>query len=335
LTHELAAPAPPTPDCGADPIAALKQMFVDRTQAPRILTGQSPARRAVFLKPHGVAHGTFAVDPGLPPNLAVGVFAQGPFPCWVRFSSDTLPLIADAGTTLGIAIKLVGVPGPKLLPGEEGAATQDFLLQFVDRFFVPTAAEMCKFTYAGVVEHDYPSYIDSHPVTAEVLQEMAKNVPDVLGTPYWSCLPYSLGPDAYVKYKVTADDPPPREDVPQNDPDYLRARLRARLLAGDVRLGFYVQLRTDPDTMPLDDATVAWSEQASPPVRVATIVLPAQDVDTPGQAEYGENLAFNPWHSLAEHEPAGSISDARKVVYAASAALRRQYNGVPAVEPTA
>lgn len=308
-------------------------MFVDRTMTPRILAGQSPARRAVFLKPHGVAHGTFAVDPGVPPNLAVGVFALRSFPCWVRFASDTLPLVPDPGTTLGIGIKLVGVPGPKLLPGEESAATQDFLLQFIDRFFVPNAAEMCNFTYAGVIEHDYDSYINSHPVTAEVLNEMDKDVSDVLATPYWSGLPYALGPNAYVKYKVTADDPIPAEDVPQNDPDYLRARLRARLLAGDVHLGFYVQLRTDPNTMPLDDATVAWSEQASPPIRVATIVLPAQDVDTPGQAEYGENLAYNPWHSLAEHEPAGSINDVRKVVYAASADLRRQYNGVPAVEP--
>src|SRR5438067_1903358 len=117
-------------------------MFVDRTMTPRILAGQSPARRAVFLKPHGVAHGTFAVDPGVPPNLAVGVFALQSFPCWVRFASDTLPLIPDPGTTLGIGIKLVGVPGPKLLPGEESATTQDFLLQFIDRFFVPNAAEM-------------------------------------------------------------------------------------------------------------------------------------------------------------------------------------------------
>ena len=48
----------------------------------------------------------------------------------------------------------------------------------------------------------------------------------------------------------------------------------------------------------------------------------------------GENLAFDPWHSLPEHRPAGSLNEARKVVYKASADLRRQYNGVPAMEPT-
>lgn len=40
-----------------------------------------------------------------------------------------------------------------------------------------------------------------------------------------------------------------------------------------------------------------------------------------------ENLAFNPWHSLAEHSPLGSISDARRLAYAASAKVRRAANG--------
>src|SRR5947207_9547435 len=164
-------------------------MFVDRTMKPRILAGQQPVCRAVFVKTHGVAYGTFALDASLAPGLAVGVLRHESFPCWVRFASDTLPLVPDRGTTLGFAIKLLGVPGAKLLPGDESAETQDFLLQFVDRFFVPNAEEMCKFTYAGVVEHDYDSYIASHPTTAAVLKEMAKDVSDVLATPYWSGLP--------------------------------------------------------------------------------------------------------------------------------------------------
>jgi hypothetical protein len=335
LSTDHAVAAPKDPDCDADSVAALVQMFVDRTMRPRIAAGQQPVRRAVFLKPHGVAHGTFAIDAGLPPDLAVGVLRRESFPCWVRFASDTLPRAPDRGTTLGLAIKLLGVPGAKLLPGEESAETQDFLLQFVDRFFVPNALEMCKFTFAGVVEHDYDSYIDSHPTTAAVLKEMARVVPHVFATAYWSGLPYAFGPDVFVKYKMTVDAPRVADvGVPTDDPNYLRNRLRARLLAGDVRLGFHVQRRTSPDTMPLDDATVAWSEQASEPVRVATVVLPAQDVDAPGQEAYGENLAFNPWHSLPEHRPVGSLNEARKDVYGAAADLRRRYNGVPAVEPT-
>jgi hypothetical protein len=332
-----AVPALKYPDCEADPVTALEQMFVDLTMRPRITAGQQPARRAVFLKPHGVAHGTFTIDAGLPPDLAVGVFGFDSFPCWVRFASDTMPLAPDRGTTLGFAIKLLGVPGAKLLPGEQGAETQDFVLQFVDRFFVPNGLEMCRFTFAGVVKRDYNSYLATHPTTAEVLKEMARDVPGVFATAYWSVLPYKFGPDAFVKYKVTVDGPAlgaADVGIPADDPNYLRNRLRTRLLSHDVRLAFHVQRRTSPDTMPLDDATVAWSEQASEPVRVATVFLPAQDVDAPGQGAYGENLAFNPWHSLPEHRPVGSLNEARKHVYRAAADLRRRYNGVPAAEPT-
>jgi hypothetical protein len=81
--------------------------------------------------------------------------------------------------------------------------------------------------------------------------------------------------------------------------------------------------------MPLDRATVRWCETASPPVHVATLILPQQDLDTREQATYGENLAFNPWHCIAEHEPVGSIASARKVVYQASADVRRNFNAVP------
>ena len=76
-----------------------------------------------------------------------------------------------------------------------------------------------------------------------------------------------------------------------------------------------------------------WDEAVSPPVHVATLVLPRQDLDARGQSTYGENLAFNPWHALPEHQPDGSIAAARKVVYQASANVRRDFNGVPLGEP--
>ena len=44
-----------TVDCGDDPIAALKSMFVDLIMRSRVARGQDPVFRPVFLKPHGVA----------------------------------------------------------------------------------------------------------------------------------------------------------------------------------------------------------------------------------------------------------------------------------------
>ncbi|MGH8931256.1 MAG: LodA/GoxA family CTQ-dependent oxidase [Egibacteraceae bacterium] len=325
-------------DCAADPIAGLRAMFVDIVMGRRIASGQDPVLRPVFLKPHGVARGTFEVRPDLPPELRVGLFEHEGFPAWVRFSSDTVPSQPDLRTTVGIGIKLFGVPGSKLLEPETDATTHDFLLQNHDVFFVDTALDMCEFTHAGVVLGDYESYLREHPKTRQILDDMAKVVPSVLGTAYWSVLPYAFGSQRSVKYTLTPLLPPDpvggeAADVPLEDPSYLHADLRRRLLAAQASFAFSVQLRTDPARMPLDQATVRWDEAASPPIHVATLTLPRQDIDARGQAAYGENLALNPWHALAEHAPVGSIAQARRVAYQAAAKLRRDTNGIPVGEP--
>ena len=104
--------------CEGDPIDELKQMFVDIVQKRRIVLGQSPAKRPVFLKPHGVASGTFEICEDLPENLRAGVFALDKLSAWVRFSSDTLPSRSDLQTTCGVGIKLFDVAGQKLLAVE-------------------------------------------------------------------------------------------------------------------------------------------------------------------------------------------------------------------------
>jgi hypothetical protein len=321
-------PSEPCWDCERDPIGKLRQMFVDIVQSRRIRLGQRPARRPVFLKPHGVAHGIFQVRRDIPDNLKIGVFAMDDLRAWVRFSSDTVPTNPDLKTTCGVGIKLFGAPGPKLLGDGE---TQDFILQNFDVFFVDTAKDMCEFTKAGVVDGDYEPYLRSHPLTDRLLKEMQKVEASVLTATYWSGLPYAFGEGRYVKYKL---EPETHSDSqPPNDPNYLAADLARRLRAGEARFRFMVQFRTDPSTMPLDRATVRWEESESQPVHIATLILPQQNIDALGQANYGENLAFNPWHSLAAHAPQGSISEARKVVYAASAQERRDANGVPTGEP--
>ena len=85
--------------------------------------------------------------------------------------------------------------------------------------------------------------------------------------------------------------------------------------------------------MPLNAATVRWSEtesEAHPRSHVNSAATGRSRV-RPGH--YGENLAFNPWHCLPEYEPAGSISQARRLVYASSATERRNVNGVTTREP--
>jgi hypothetical protein len=322
----------PDVDCAADPAASLVKMFVGMVQAGRIGKGQCPALRPVFLKPHGVAKGMFRIRPDLPDDLRVGLFAGSAYPAWMRFSSDTLPTLNDYKSTLGIGIKLFDAPVPKIF-GPPSDTTFDFILQNFDVFFVNTAFDMCEFTKAGVVDGDYDTYLKAHPKTAQLLDEMARPVGSVLATPYYSGLPFAFGPGRYVKYKLepTIVVPPPLTSP--SDPTYLAADLAHRLLQGDVHFRFMVQFRTNPATMPLDEATVRWSETESPPVHVADLILAQQDITERGQASYGENLSWNIWRVTEPHRPEGSIAEARRVVYAASAELRRDVNGVPAGEP--
>ncbi|WP_158800161.1 hypothetical protein [Pedobacter sp. L105] len=319
-------------DCSTDPVACLKKMFIDMTMGPRINAGQNPVRRAVFLKPHGIAKADFIMMPGLPEKYRIGIFAHEKLEAWLRFSSDTLPGYADMKTTTGIGIKLFGIPGEKLLPGNEYADTADLLLQNMDVFFVDTAKDMCEFTRAGVVDHNYDPYLKAHPRTSQILDEMEKVVNSCLTTSYWSGLPYAFG-DTAVKYKLEAISTPFGTPPSQNNNNYLQADLQARLNMGEAQFKFLVQFSVNEEKTPLDKATVEWSEADSPFIQLATLVIRKQDITAQGQDAYGENLSFNPWNTLEVHRPLGSISEARKAVYQAGAELRKYKNGIPAAEP--
>jgi hypothetical protein len=283
-----------------------------------------------------VAHGRFEIVPNLEETLRIGLFGQRlSYPVWVRYASDIPDGRPDLQSTVGVGIKLFDVDGDKVLPPEEYAPTTDFLLQNIDVFFVDNAYEMCSFTKASLTSSEAAeAWLKDHPRTQEILNEMNKVVPTVLGTDLWSAMPFHFGDGRFCKYKLEPEVIPEGPETDYNDPDYLRTDLKARLKNGEARLRFLIQLQTDPEAMPIEKATVRWSEEASPPIHVATLILPTQDTDARGQSAYGETLSFNPWRTLKEHEPVGSIADARKVVYQASAALRRNVNGEPIGEPT-
>ncbi|MFF4219218.1 LodA/GoxA family CTQ-dependent oxidase [Streptomyces nondiastaticus] len=322
------------PDCATDPVTSLVAEFVDKRMGGRIAQGQDPVLRPVFVKFHGAARGVLTVDPALPPDLSIGFLRaakeQKGLTAWVRFSSDVLPDRPDLRRTAGAGIKLFGVPGQKLLEQESRADTQDLVLQNHDVFFVDTARDMCEF------QQDPVAYRRDHPVTDRILREMRKPEESVLTATYWGVLPYAFGTDRHVKYKLVpagcAQGDPQATPADEN-PSFLRGDLHYRLAAGEAAFDLLLQFRTDPDNMPLDRATVRWEESLSAPVKVARLTLHRQDVTARGQEAYGDNFACNPWHSLPEHQPVGSLGEARKIVYAASAARRRDANGVPVVEP--
>src|SRR5258708_1635702 len=82
--------------------------------------------------PKGCA--TFSARPrGRGPRAAPctrrGTAAPATYGAYVRYSNGSGARQADTkGDVRGIAIKVVGVPGKKIIPGLEDAQTQDFLL---------------------------------------------------------------------------------------------------------------------------------------------------------------------------------------------------------------
>lgn len=306
----------------------LKEMFVEMGQKTRIEKGQRPAQRAVFRKQHGIAYGNFVINKDIEKKYQLGIFAGDSYECAVRFSSDTSPDSPDLHSTLGLGLKLFGVKGPKLIGEGDNA---DFIFQNIDRFFARNAKQMCSFTTAGVIDHDYDSYIAKHPELAKILAEMTKEEASCLSARYWAILPFKLGESQIVKYRLIPEDT--FKGAPVINNNYLALDLQQRLRTQAATFRFEIQLRTDPENMPLDNAQAVWSEKESPYICIAKLHLPQQDVCAIGQADFGSNLAFNIWRTLPEHEPLGSIAQVRKTVYAASAQARHQANGQQQQEP--
>src|SRR5690606_7407032 len=223
---------------------------------------------------------------------------------------------------------LFELPGPKLMGEGE---TADFIMQNFDVFFVDDAKQFCEFTTAGVIDGDYPGYLRRHPKTAAILDQMAKAEASCLTASYWAILPFKFGTDGagkdrFVKYKL---EPVGQElGEPFDDANYLALDLASRLRRDDATFRFLIQAQLPGE--PLDQATVRWQ---GPWRHVADLVIPRQDIESRGQAAYGENLSFNIWRTPPEQEPQGTIAAARRVVYQGSADQRRLANGVTLTEP--
>ncbi|MFN6936075.1 MAG: LodA/GoxA family CTQ-dependent oxidase, partial [Tsuneonella sp.] len=323
----------PIPKCFDRPGEAaerLTEMFVEIGQARDTRLNPPPAQRAVFRKLHGVAHGWLERHADVPKHWRVGIFAHERLKAWMRFSSDTGPTDPDLGSMCGIGIKLFGVPGENAL-GEHGE-TADLIMQNIDRFFLNTAKTMVEFTYAGVVQKDYDAYLAKHPDINDVLNAMTPRG-SCLTNSYWAILPFHLG-EQVVKYRLVPQTAP--EDVPDDANDYLRIDLTNRLAEREYRFTLEIQLRTNPETMPLDEANAVWPEEESPFVPVATLVIPQQRIDAPGQADYGQNLSFNIWRVPPANRPndQSTIAVVRRTVYAAGAAMRQRANGQLTGDPS-
>jgi hypothetical protein len=257
----------------------------------------------------------------------------------VRFSGPgpyITPDIDDVGF-MSISIKLLGVPGPKLIDEEKftvdlfGVSTPTFVTQDTK-----SNAHLQKWSVKNAQFFHFLNLREPHLADMIMQGLWVKTQSSPFEAPYFSCVPYLLGEGQAMQYsvwpKTKRKTPIPR--LPFRPPDdYLRAAMVKALSEGDVEFDFRIQLQTDPFLMPIENNGVLWPEKISPRVSVATLRLPRQKFDSPAQMEFAKRLSYNPWHTIAEHRPLGNQSRARKRMYLELSTLRHNMNNVPHFEP--
>ena len=300
------------------------------------------AERAGNTKTYGVVRGELTVLDGLPAHLRHGLFADPrTYRAYIRFAGPgplAPPDLRD-NAIMSIGVKVLGVPGSKLLPEE--STTQDLLGISAPTFTTPDVVQNA--ILQAEIGNGTPLFYflrPSHPHLSDLIMQglYAVTAPSPLQVGYDSCVPYLLGEGQAMRYAfVPRPFPLPhrRLRVPlRPGPDYLRDALLTTLTTHEVIFDLLVQLQTDARTMPLEHAGVVWSARRSRPVPVATLRLPVQALVPAEQSLIADQLRFNPWHALPAHRPLGNQNRARRTIYAALADVRQGMNATPPLEPS-
>ena len=292
-------------------------------------------------KTQGIVRGELIIHENIPEQFRHGIYAKPQtFPAWVRFSGPgpyITPDIDDVGF-MSISIKLMGVPGSKLM--DEEKHTIDMFGVSTPTFVTPDVKANAQLQKESVKNAQIFYFLNLHcPHVMDLIMQSLyiKTQSSPLEAPYFSCVPYLLGEGRAMQYSVwpKTNRRTPIPNLPFRPPDdYLRNAMVASLAEGDVELDFRLQLQTDPHLMPLENNAVLWPEKLSPRVSVATLRLPKQKFDSPSQMEFAKKLSYNPWHTIAEHRPLGNQSRARQRMYYELSKLRHTLNAVPHFEPT-
>jgi hypothetical protein len=294
-------------------------------------------QRGLHMKVHAGLMAEFKVLSDLPEPARFGVFREPRvFPCLVRFSNGESFSESDKRPQpRGIAIKLVGVPGPKLLEDQKEAVTQDFLATSHSvTSGVRHVRQFMAFLEATIeAEHRHSRLLlisllygklgawESARILLFLLRTvLLSKVRSMATEHYTSPAPIKLGPYA-VRFTVRpAKGTPPATKRPPTD-DFLREELADRLRVEDLKFDFAVQFYVNERYTPIEDTSIPWKPKHAPFVKVAELRIPKCNL-TEAPSEAVNELSFSPWHAIEDHRPLGNVMRARKVAYQVSSEFR-------------
>jgi hypothetical protein len=274
--------------------------------------------------------------PDRPEQARYGVFSEeGSFPALVRFSNgDSFRNPDSAKEPRGIAIKLIGVPGRKLLPGREDAVTQDFLA--TSHSVTSAVRNVSQFmAFIRATRHG-----SRPPVSVVALvrslgigqmlrilwvmrKSLATRVRSMITEEYSSTAPIKLGPYAAKFLVMPKKECEGTNDRPASTDNFLHDDLVERLKS-DIVLDFLVQFYVDDVRTPIEDTSVKWD---TPLQKVAELRIPKCNPDSPEGIQLTADvnkLSFSPWHTTEDHRPLGNVMRARRVAYEASSTFRER-----------
>src|SRR5687768_67195 len=295
-------------------------------------------------KTHGIVRATVTIRDDLPEHCRKGVFANPrSYPAYVRYSGPGPNVPADINDVgfMSMAVKLMGVPGEKLMSEEK--FTQDFITTSGGATFVtPNTRENAKLQYWSLVDMTLYYFLnpkDSHLLDFFMQSLWNETQYNPLGRRYWSCTPYLLGEGQAMMYSFvpkTSEVETHIPGLPFGTPpfNYLRENMIKTLNEKDVEFDLMIQLQTDSHLMPIEDGSVRWPEELSPFIPAATVHIPKQKFDSEAYREFSKRLKMNPWHCLPEHRPLGNLNRARFRMYYELSNFRQEMNQTTHFEPT-
>ena len=319
-----------------------------------VAADEGHAVRSVHAKSHGLIEAELDVLPDLPVELAQGLFATpGTHPALIRISTNPGDILDDSvSVPRGLALKVLDVDGPRLA-GAEGT-TQDFVLVNGPVFAAPDPAaflktlkllekttdraQWAKKALSAVLRGTNAALGTIGVESATLVTLGGQPAVHPLGDTYFSQTPYRYG-DYIAKFQMVpvSDSLTELTDAGvtlRGRPDALREEIHSAMRSNPAVWELRVQLCRDLEAMPIEDATVLWSEDDSPFVTVARITAAAQTGWSEARAKIvDETMRFSPWTGLAAHQPLGAVNRSRKESYDASARHRAGINGCPFHEP--
>jgi catalase len=268
----------------------------------------------------------FAVARNLPVELQQGLFRNGQvYPARIRFANAS-ELDDSKKDFRGMSIKLSNVGG-KSLWGRDGV--QDFLLNSHPALFAATPEDFLSFVEAVRDDAMWKYFINPrHFYSLPILWKGRARIASPFDIRYWSTTPYRFGDKSSVavKYSVKPCSSISSKTPDNPNSDYLSTHMEDHLRKADACFDFMVQFQTDPKAMPVENASVEWDEGKSPFRKLATITIKDQIFQSVPARQQCEHMSFNPWQSLATHQPIGSMNRVRKPVYSELARFRADEN---------